>query len=92
MLVTTIFFGPLERWAGHKTMISNGSNIREVFEALEPHLGKSLIDHLTIPATSEIRSHFHVLLNGIDTDSKTCLLTPIQDNDVLTIVPPIGGG
>ena len=92
MSITVIFFGPLERWAGQKKMSSDGSTIREVFDALEPQLGKSLLIHLTNPTTGEVKSHFHVLLNGVDTDSQTCFTTPVKADDILTIIPPVGGG
>jgi molybdopterin converting factor small subunit len=90
--ITIVFFGPLERWAGKKEVISTGSTIYEVFKSAELQLGKSLLAHITNHSTGEIKSHFHVLLNGVDTDSKTCLTTPVNAKDTITIVPPVGGG
>ncbi len=92
MTIKVIFFGPLERWAGKREFLSNGNSIQEIFEKLSIEIGRSLIDHLTNQDTGEIKSHFHVLLNGIDTDSSDCLATPVTDGDTITIVPPIGGG
>ena len=92
MGIQVIFFGPLERWAGKREFLAEGNLIREIFEELSLEIGRSLIDHLTIKDTGEIKSHFHVLLNGIDTDSKECLLISVKEGDVITIVPPIGGG
>ncbi len=92
MSIKVIFFGPLERWAGKREFLINGTSIREVFEKLGSELNKSLINHLAQQDTGEIKSHFHVLLNGIDTDSKECLNITVKDGDVITIVPPIGGG
>ena len=92
MSIKTIFFGPLEHWAGKREFLSTGNSIREIFEQISSEIGKALIDHLTVKDTGEIKSHFHVLLNGIDTDSKECLSISVKEGDIITIVPPIGGG
>jgi len=92
ILIKIIFFGPLEKWAGKRSYSAEGNTIEEFFKNLEPQLGKSLITHLTHEETGSVKSHFHVLLNGVDTDSETCLITPLKDGDVLTVVPPVGGG
>ncbi len=92
MGIKVIFFGPLERWAGKREFIAEGNSIMEIFEYLEEAIGKSLINHIAKPDTGEIKSHFHVLLNGIDTDSKECLTISVKKGDIVTIVPPIGGG
>ena len=91
-LIKIIFFGPLEKWAGKRSYSAEGRTIEEFFQNLEPQMGKSLINHLIHVETGYVKSHFHILLNGVDTDSKTCLTTPLKDGDVLTVVPPIGGG
>jgi len=72
--------------------MGEGKNIEELFKNLELQIGKSLIDHLTHIETGSVKSHFHILLNGIDTDSETCLTTPLKKGDIITVVPPIGGG
>ncbi|MHA1975365.1 MAG: MoaD/ThiS family protein [Candidatus Hodarchaeales archaeon] len=92
MAIQVIFFGPLERWAGKRQFFAEGNTIREIFEQLSQDIGRSLVEHLAIKETGEIKSHFHVLLNGIDTDSKNCLSISVNEGDVITIVPPIGGG
>ncbi len=92
MSVKVIFFGPLERWAGKREFLTEGNSIQEVFETLTKEIGKSLIHHIARQDTGEIKSHFHVLLNGIDTDSSDCLTISVKGGDIITIVPPIGGG
>ncbi|MHA1542172.1 MAG: MoaD/ThiS family protein [Candidatus Hodarchaeales archaeon] len=91
-MIKIIFFGPLEKWAGKRSYMGEGKNIEELFKNLELQIGKSLIDHLTHIETGSVKSHFHILLNGIDTDSETCLTTPLKKGDIITVVPPIGGG
>jgi molybdopterin converting factor small subunit len=92
MSIKVIFFGPLERWAGKREFLMDGTTIGEVFMNLSSEINKSLIDHLAQQDTGELKSHFHVLLNGIDTDSRNCLNIVVMDGDIITIVPPIGGG
>jgi molybdopterin converting factor small subunit len=72
--------------------MAEGNTIEELFKNLGQKIGKSLIDHLTNIETGSVKSHFHILLNGIDTDSETCLTAPLKNGDVITVVPPIGGG
>jgi molybdopterin converting factor small subunit len=91
-LIKIIFFGPLEKWAGKRSYTGEGNNIEEFLRNLESQIGKSLINHLTHVETGSVKSHFHILLNGIDTDSETCLTTLLKNGDVITVVPPIGGG
>ncbi|MHA2345220.1 MAG: MoaD/ThiS family protein [Candidatus Hodarchaeales archaeon] len=92
MSIQVVFFGPLERWAGKKEFFTSGSSIKEVFDSLEGQIGKSLIEHLPNPENDSLKSHFHVLINGIDTDSESCLETSVKEGDIITIVPPVGGG
>ena len=91
-LIKIIFFGPLEKWAGKRSYSAEGNDIGDFFKNLEYKIGKSLTNHLTHKETGFVKSHFHILLNGFDTDSETCLKTPLKDGDVITVVPPIGGG
>jgi molybdopterin converting factor small subunit len=91
-LIKIIFFGPLEKWAGKRSYMGKGNNIEDFFINLESQIGKSLINHLTHVETGFVKSHYHILLNGTDTDSETCLTTPLKNGDVITVVPPIGGG
>lgn len=92
MSIQVILFGPLGKWAGKKEFFTEGSTIRDIFVSLEEQIGKSLIAHLTYSENDTIKSHFHVLLNGVDTDSESCLKTTVMEGDVITIVPPVGGG
>jgi molybdopterin converting factor small subunit len=95
MTVSVTFYGPLERWAGKKSFIvSEGNSIREIFHHLGNQIGKSVLEHLVNQDTGTIRSHFHVLLNGIDIDSESLkgLDQPVENGDTITCVPPVGGG
>ncbi len=92
MSVTITFLGPLEHWTGRRSFETRGKTIREAFNALESQIGKSLINHMVNEETGELKSHFHVLLNGKDTELLNGLDEKLQPGDVITCVPPVGGG
>jgi molybdopterin converting factor small subunit len=90
--ITVNFYGPLARWAGKKSFTGEGKTILEVFKSLESQIGKSLLVHLVNANTRELKSHFHVLLNGKDTELSEGLGHSVKDGDIITCVPPVGGG
>lgn len=92
MVITVKIFGPLAQWAGNKSFIGEGKTIRQVFESLEVLIGKSILDHLVNESSGELKSHFHVLLNGKDTELMGGLSEFVHDGDIITCVPPVGGG
>ena len=92
MTVTVTFYGPLERWAGKKTFFTKGSSVQEVLKALEEQLDKSVLKHIVDSRTGKIKSHFHVLLNGKDIESMNGLDEKVKEGDIITCVPPVGGG
>lgn len=92
MPVTVKFFGPLAQWAGRKTFSAQGTTVREVLVALEMRLGKSVLNHLINKDTGKIKSHYHLLLNGRDIESLKGINEPVKNGDIITCVPPIGGG
>jgi len=91
MNVNVNFYGPLEKWAGKKSFITKGNTVYEVLASLETQIGKSVLEHL-LNSQGELKSHFHVLLNGLDIDALNGLETDVKDEDVITCVPPVGGG
>lgn len=92
MPVTITFYGPLERWAGRKSFIAEGTTVRQVLAGLRDQIGKSVLDHLVYQDTGKIKSHFHILLNGRDIESLNGLDEEVMDGDNITCVPPVGGG
>lgn len=92
LVVTVTFYGPLQRWAGKTEFYANGNTIRQVFDALETQLGKSLVNHLINAKTGQIKSHFHVLLNGKDIELMDGFEQRVSDGDNIVCVPPVGGG
>ncbi|MHA1214776.1 MAG: MoaD family protein [Candidatus Hodarchaeales archaeon] len=90
-MIEVKFYGPLENWAGKRSFNGQGSTIREVLQSLDEQIGKSLLDHL-LNDKGMIKAQFHILLNGIDIDSLDGLGQKVKAGDVITCVPPIGGG
>ncbi len=85
-------YGPLVLWAGNRSYEGEGSTIREVFSSLETQLEKSLLEHLLNDETGEVKSHFHILLNGKDTELQNGIDQTVKEGDIITVVPPVGGG
>ena len=92
MPITVNLYGPLTEWAGKRSFNGHGKTIREVFQSLEIQIGKSLLNHLEDENTGELKSHFHILLNGKDTELMNGLNEVVKDGDIITCVPPVGGG
>ena len=90
--ITIKFYAPLERWVGKKTIIVNALTVEQAFVNAGEKIGKSLINHLINQDTSTVKSHYHILLNGLDIETHEGLETKLEEKDVITIVPPIGGG
>ncbi|WP_455141352.1 MoaD/ThiS family protein [Candidatus Hodarchaeum mangrovi] len=91
MNVNINFYGPLETWAGKKSFIAKGNTVYEVLASLETQIGKSVLEHL-LTDKGDLKSHFHILLNGLDIEALNGLKTEVKDGDVITCVPPVGGG
>lgn len=52
-----------------------------------PKVGASLYDD-----EGEVRAYLHVFLNGENVEGASGLRTPVDDGDVVTFFPPVGGG
>jgi molybdopterin converting factor small subunit len=85
------FYGPLEKWIGKKSFTTGGNTIYEVLASLENQIGKSVLGHL-LNNQGKLKSHFHILLNGLDIEALDGLETKVNNGDVITCVPPVGGG
>ena len=84
-------FGGLRRIAGAAEIIEAGSTIRE-------GLQKACLDNDALEAalfdadTHELRPHVRVIVNGVDSELKGGLETPVADQDEIAVFPPIAGG
>lgn len=87
------FYAPLERWVGKKEIVVHASTIEESFLNVGDKIGKSLLNHLIDQKTATIKSHYHILFNGLDIESlEGGIKTKIEKKSVIVVVPPIGGG
>ncbi len=55
--------------------------------ALYPQLRERMYD-----AQGRIARHISALVNGVSIQFKQGFATPLKDGDVLTLLPPVGGG
>ncbi|MHA1974790.1 MAG: MoaD/ThiS family protein [Candidatus Hodarchaeales archaeon] len=91
MSVQVNFYGPLEKWAGKRSFFGKGSCVKEVLNSIDEQIGKSVLKHL-LDDKGRMKAQFHVLLNGVDIESLDGLASTVEDGDIITCVPPIGGG
>ena len=91
MAVKVIVPAPLRQYAGKQDSVEvNGKTVAEALSTLTSQYG-DLRRHL-FTDEGKIRSFVNVYLNDEDIRYLQKELTPLKDNDVLSIVPSIAGG
>jgi sulfur-carrier protein len=86
-------FGAFAEAVGKREMelsLPPGEKIGELLESLciaHPRLGGHLFD-----ATGQIKPHIVILKNGRSVSSLQQLDTIIDEDDVIAVFPPVGGG
>ena len=91
MAVKVIVPTPLRQYAGKKDSVEvNAKTVAEALSSLTTQYG-DLRRHL-FTEDGKIRSFVNVYLNDEDIRYLQKELTPLKDNDVLSIVPSIAGG
>ncbi len=63
-----------------------------VLKTLSKEYGAPFKDYVFDGATSQPKGFLQFLVNGNSTTSLNGLQTELKDNDVLAILPPVGGG
>ena len=82
-------FGGLRQSAGGAEKTTSGSSIREALENL--CLENSVL-YDAIFDGDELRPHIRIMVNGHDSELAKGLDTPVTEDDVLAVFPPIAGG
>lgn len=63
-----------------------------VLETLKKRYGKRFVEYVFDTETADVRGFLQFLINGKSATSQNGLQTTLEDCDVLTILPPVGGG
>lgn len=54
--------------------------------------GERVVEHLFDPVSGQLQGRVMILKNGRNIRSLQALGTPLEDGDVVSIFPPVGGG
>ncbi|MCD6485220.1 MAG: MoaD family protein [Candidatus Odinarchaeota archaeon] len=89
--VTVKLFANLRELAGTRELKVEASTIEEVLKKLIEKFGESFRKEL-FAEENKIRDEYLLLLNGKNFEFLDGLKTKLKDNDVIAILPPVGGG
>jgi molybdopterin synthase sulfur carrier subunit len=63
-----------------------------VLKTLAQRYGKRFVEYVYDDKTGQVRGFLQFLVNGKSASTIDGLQTTLQDDDVLAILPPVGGG
>lgn len=91
------FFASLRELVGRKVEHIEFQNSREatvekVLKRLSEIYGEDFVEYVFDGETGEVRSYLLLLVNGRSITVLDELETRLTDDDVLAILPPVGGG
>ena len=89
------FFGPFREISNVKELeitVAEGSTVKDILNLLTEKYGEEMKHTLFDPQTNEVRDSFQLLLNGRNIYGLRGLDTCMEDDNVLTMFPPVAGG
>jgi molybdopterin converting factor small subunit len=63
-----------------------------VLKSLSNQYGKKFADYVFEEKTGEVKGFLQFLINGKSASNLQGLNSQLQENDILAIIPPVGGG
>lgn len=66
--------------------------IETVLETLKQRYGKQFVEYVYNLETGEVKGFLQFLINGKSASTMNGQETPLEEGDVLAILPPVGGG
>jgi molybdopterin synthase sulfur carrier subunit len=95
--VSIRFFTSLREVVGKKEETlefpqSTKVTIETVLETLKQRYGKQFVEYVYNLETGEVKGFLQFLINGKSASTMNGQETPLEDGDVLAILPPVGGG
>ena len=89
--VTVKLFANLRELAGVREITIDASTVEEALNKLIERFGEEFKKELFVE-DYKIRDEYLLLLNGKNFEFLDGLKTELNDNDVIAILPPVGGG
>lgn len=94
MKVTVKFFTTLREIIGKpqdQIELSEAVSVKELLQQLGGKYGEKFTRYV-YNEKGRVRGHLHFLINGKSITTRQGLKTKLKENDILAILPPVGGG
>ncbi len=94
MKVTVKFFTTLREIVGkpqEQIELSEAVTVNELLQQLGEKYGEKFTRYV-YTEKGKVRGHLHFLINGKSITTQQGLKTKLRENDILAILPPVGGG
>jgi molybdopterin synthase sulfur carrier subunit len=94
MKVTVKFFTTLREIVGEpqkQIELSEAVTVDELLRQLGERYGEKFTRYI-YDEKGMVRGHLHFLINGKSITTQQGLKTKLKENDILAILPPVGGG
>lgn len=94
MKVTVKFFTTLREIVGkpqEQIELSEAVTVKELLQQLGEKYGENFTRYV-YDEKGVVRGHLHFLINGKSITTRQGLKTKLKENDILAILPPVGGG
>ncbi|MFX1562755.1 MAG: ubiquitin-like small modifier protein 1 [Promethearchaeota archaeon] len=89
--ITVRFFTSIRALTGSKEIQIEATSIQELIDLLTARYGEKFRQML-LEKDGSLKNYFHILVNGRHVRLLKGLQTPLAENDIVAIFPPIGGG
>ncbi len=94
MEVEVRYYAIMRELAGkrfERVVLPEGSSVRDLIDLLVKRYGEGF-ERYIYDGEKRLRSYLSYMLNGVNVNSLKGLETPLRDGDILSLLPPIGGG
>lgn len=94
MKVTVKFFTTLREIVGkplEQIELSEAVTVNELLQQLGERYGEKFTRYI-YSEKGVVRGHLHFLINGKSITTRQGFKTKLKENDILAILPPVGGG
>ncbi len=86
------FFASVREAVGEKSTEVDAHDIRGLLQSLRERYGDRFADNVLDPETGELRRFYSCMVNGKRIELLDGYNTTLEDDDVVALFPPVGGG